>query len=103
MMAGSNAAARSDRRRPSLAQDMAKDADEDRLNGFIRRRASKWCAGADACHVTEVVMRVERGENRRDRRSAGECVMLGGGDKLLSAPEGRDGGNATTQRRIPIG
>ncbi|HEY7576012.1 MAG TPA: 2-dehydropantoate 2-reductase [Acetobacteraceae bacterium] len=65
MLAGTNAAARSDLQRPSMAQDMAKGrrTEIEFMNGFIAEKGAE--AGVPApthAMLTAVVKRVERGE-----------------------------------------
>jgi 2-dehydropantoate 2-reductase len=69
MLAGTNAAARSDLQRPSMAQDMAKGrrTEIEFMNGFIAEKGAE--AGVPApthAMLTEVVKRVERGELAAD-------------------------------------
>ena len=65
LLAGSNAATRSDLQRPSMAQDMAKGrrTEIEFINGYIAAKGAE--AGVPApthAMLTEVVKRVERGE-----------------------------------------
>jgi 2-dehydropantoate 2-reductase len=63
--AGSNIRGRSERQRPSMAQDMAKGrrTEIDFINGFIVARGHEvGCPAPRNAHLTEVVKRVERGE-----------------------------------------
>ncbi len=65
MLAGTNAAARSDLQRPSMAQDMAKGrrTEIEFMNGFIAEKGSEVGVPAPThAMLTEVVKRVERGE-----------------------------------------
>ena len=69
IVAGTNAEARSDLQRPSMAQDMAKGrrTEIEFMNGFIAEKGTE--AGVPArthAMLTEVVKRVERGELRPD-------------------------------------
>ncbi len=68
MLAGTNAAARSDLQRPSMAQDMAKGrrTEIEFMNGFIAEKGAEVGVPAPThAMLTEVVKRVERGETRR--------------------------------------
>jgi len=65
MLAGTNAAARSDLQRPSMAQDMAKGrrTEIEFMNGFIAEKGAEVGVPAPThAMLTEVVKRVERGE-----------------------------------------
>lgn len=65
MLAGTNAAARSDLQRPSMGQDMLKGrrTEIDFINGFIVERGAALGIAAPAnAALTQVVKRVERGE-----------------------------------------
>jgi 2-dehydropantoate 2-reductase len=65
MLAGTNAAARSDLQRPSMAQDMAKGrrTEIEFMNGFIAEKGADVGVPAPThAMLTEVVKRVERGE-----------------------------------------
>ena len=65
MLAGTNAAARSDLQRPSMAQDMAKGrrTEIEFMNGFIAEKGAEVGVPAPThAMLTQVVMRVERGE-----------------------------------------
>src|ERR1700728_967903 len=69
MLAGTNAAARSDLQRPSMAQDMAKGrrTEIEFMNGFIAEKGAEVGVPAPThAMLTEVVMRVERGEIAAD-------------------------------------
>ncbi len=69
MLAGTNAAARSDLQRPSMAQDMAKGrrTEIEFMNGFIADRGAEIGVPAPThAMLTEVVKRVERGEIAAD-------------------------------------
>src|SRR3984957_18269590 len=69
MLAGTNAAARSDLQRPSMAQDMAKGrrTEIEFMNGFIAEKGAEVGVPAPThAMLTEVVMRVERGEITAD-------------------------------------
>jgi 2-dehydropantoate 2-reductase len=69
MLAGSNSSARSDLQRPSMAQDMAKGrrTEIEFMNGFIAEKGAEVGVPAPTHAVlTEVVMRVERGEIAAD-------------------------------------
>src|SRR6478752_1498767 len=69
MLAGTNAAARSDLQRPSMAQDMAKGrrTEIEFMNGFIAARGDEVGVPAPThAMLTEVVTRVERGEIAAD-------------------------------------
>ena len=78
MLAGSNAAARSDLQRPSMAQDMAKGrrTEIEFMNGFIAgegRRSGR--AGPNACHADRGGDACgARRDHRRSGERAGECV-----------------------------
>ena len=65
MLAGTNAAARSDLQRPSMAQDMAKGrrTEIEFMNGFIAEKGAEVGVPAPThAMLTEAVKRVERGE-----------------------------------------
>jgi 2-dehydropantoate 2-reductase len=65
MLAGTNAAARSDLQRPSMAQDMAKGrrTEIEFMNGFIAEKGAEVGVPAPThTMLTDIVMRVERGE-----------------------------------------
>ena len=69
MLAGTNAAARSDLQRPSMAQDMAKGrrTEIEFMNGFIAEKGAEVGVPAPThAMLTEVVKRVERGEIAAD-------------------------------------
>ncbi len=69
MLAGTNAAARSDLQRPSMAQDMAKGrrTEIEFMNGFIAEKGAEVGVPAPThAMLTEVVKRVERGELAAD-------------------------------------
>ena len=69
MLAGTNAAARSDLQRPSMAQDMAKGrrTEIEFMNGFIAEKGADVGVPAPThAMLTEVVKRVERGEIAAD-------------------------------------
>ena len=72
--------ARSDLQRPSMAQDMAKGrrTEIEFMNGFIAEKGAEVGVTAPThAMLTEVVMRVERGEiAARPGERAGECVMF---------------------------
>ncbi|HET6198490.1 MAG TPA: ketopantoate reductase C-terminal domain-containing protein, partial [Acetobacteraceae bacterium] len=69
MLAGTNAAARSDLQRPSMAQDMAKGrrTEIEFMNGFIAEKGAEVGVPAPThAMLTEVVTRVERGQIAAD-------------------------------------
>ncbi len=69
MLLGTNAAARSDLQRPSMAQDMAKGrrTEIEFMNGFIAERGAEVGVPAPThAMLTEMVKRVERGELAAD-------------------------------------
>ena len=69
MLAGTNAAARSDLQRPSMAQDMAKGrrTEIEFMNGFIAEKGAEVGVPAPThAMLTAVVKRVERGEIAAD-------------------------------------
>ena len=69
MLAGTNAAARSDLQRPSMAQDMAKGrrTEIEFMNGFIAEKGAEVGVPAPThAMLTAVVKRVERGEIATD-------------------------------------
>jgi 2-dehydropantoate 2-reductase len=69
MLAGTNTAGRSDLQRPSMAQDMAKGrrTEIEFMNGFIAEKGAEVGVTAPThAMLTEVVMRVERGEIAAD-------------------------------------
>ena len=90
MLAGTNAAARSDLQRPSMAQDMAKGrrTEIEFMNGFIAEKGAEVGVPAPThAMLTEVVKRVERGEIAADPAN----VLVNLGDVVaLGADEGED-------------
>jgi 2-dehydropantoate 2-reductase len=67
MLAGTNAAARSDLQRPSMAQDMLKRRRTEIafMNGFIAEKAAEIGKPAGAhVRLTELVQAIERGEKQ---------------------------------------
>jgi 2-dehydropantoate 2-reductase len=69
MLAGTNAAARSDLQRPSMAQDMAKGrrTEIEFMNGYIAEKGAEVGVPAPThAMLTDVVKRVERGEIAAD-------------------------------------
>jgi 2-dehydropantoate 2-reductase len=69
MLAGTNAAARSDLQRPSMGQDMLKGrrTEIEFMNGFVAEKGAEIGRPADAhVRLTELVRAISRGDKQPD-------------------------------------